>query len=270
MKNLNILFILVGIMLICCGCTNDEKFYKHLSKSIPYNEVWVSIEDWFFIPLNISLNQRQIIKLKNGDLLLKNQYNVRTYDSSYKHTYEYYLPEDYANDYGKLMLDFDKYPSKQTELIKNFCKKYFINCGSEPTLEHITDDMSYFYKVSPHKKYKMISKEDRNNDIQECKNIMNELRHLSIEQADFWQKHIYYQYKLISGIKAPSNTSFLGDKEYVYKLNQNTNSEWIVEYRTNYSICKAYTYPDGTGIYRYRPAILDPNKKWNIWLGYSL
>jgi len=271
MKLLKYSITLIGIILICSGCSNDKNYYKHLSHCKSYSNTEISI-DWIpllpIIPRDIFLSQKQIIKLKNNDCMLKDRHRSIVQNAS--DVIEYYLPENYAKDFGKLVLDFDKYPAERLKLKKDFCKKYSIYCDSYPTLDNIYSDMNSFYKVSATKKYKMISKEDRNNDIQECKNIMKKLRNLSIVQADFWQKHIYYQHELISGIKASSNTSSLGNKEYDYALNKNTDFEWIVEYRTNYSICKAYAYPDGTGTYQYRPAILDPNKKWNIWLGSKL
>lgn len=271
MKFLKYFITFIGIIIVCSGCSNDMNYYKHLSNCKPYNNTKISIS-WApllpIIPRNIYLSQKQIIKLKNSDCLLKEQYKLLGEDAPI--VFEYYLPENYAKDYGKLSLDFDKYPSERIKLKKDFCKKYLIYCNSDPTLDNIRRDMALFYKVSATKRYKMISEEERNNDIQECKDIMNKLRHLSMAHPDFWKKHIYYQHELISGVKTSSNTSSLGDKEYDYALNKNTDSEWIVEYRTNYSICKAYAYPDGTGMYQYRPVILEPNKKWNIWRGHRL
>ena len=108
--------------------------------------------------------------------------------------------------------------------------------------------MNNFYKVTFRKKYKNISKQDRNNDIEDCKRMSNALIELT-KDPKFAEQGLYTQHKQISEIIIDDNSNSLvfGEKEYSNNRNQTKTPEWVAQYRTNYSICKAYAYPGGKG-----------------------
>lgn len=270
MKNYKYFICLIGIGLTCSACDNEYLFNKKLSKCTSYKMSRKSVE-WapiFPIPTDILFDERQIKPLNNGDCLLK--YKSKSLKHKEASLAEYYLPEMYAKDLGKLKLDYDKYPNERISRKKAFCKKHHIYCDNLPNHDDIWNDMNEFYKVDVSKKYKNISKSDRNKDIEDCKKMSNALIELTKEQ-NFAELGLYTQHKLISQriIDDNSNSLVFGKKEYQNTLNQTKTPEWVAQYRTNYSICKAYAYPNGKGFYLYRAVILDPNDKWNGWLGYQ-
>ena len=99
--------------------------------------------------------------------------------------------------------------------------------------------MNNFYKVTFRKKYKNISKQDRNNDIEDCKRMSNALIELT-KDPKFAEQGLYTQHKQISEIIIDDNSNSLvfGEKEYSNNRNQTKTPEWVAQYRTNYSICK--------------------------------
>ncbi|MBP3924372.1 hypothetical protein J6E39_03935 [bacterium] len=214
------------------------------------------------------MSKRQIKPLPNGDCLLtfkSKSFNDNDYSSTL-----YYLPGLYAKDFGKLKLDYDKYPDERISRKKAFCKKHLIHCNNLPNHENISQDMGNFYELYSKKKYKNISQQDRNNDIADCKRMSDTLIKVT-NDPKFIKEKSYNQYKMISQaiIDDNSNSLVFGEKEYYKTSDQTKKPEWVAEYRTNYSICKAYAYPNGKGFYLYRPVILDPNDKWRGWRGYQ-
>lgn len=271
MKIVKYLFLLIGIGVTCSACDNEYSFNKRLSECKAYKDSNISI-DWApilpIIPMDLFVDEKQIKPLNNGDCLLIYKYKSFKHKSS--SLIEYYLPEMYAKDFGKLKLNYNKYPEEeQISKTKEFCKKYLINCGNKPTILDIKEDMDTFYRVDTKRKYKNIPKQDRNKDIAACKKMSDTLIELT-KEPEFLEARRYTRHELISQaiLDDNLNSSVFGKKEYRNTSNQTKEPEWVAQYRTNYSICKAYAYPDGKGFYLYRPVILDPDDKWVGWLGY--
>lgn len=271
MKIYKYLILLIGISVTCSACDNEYFFNKKLSECKAYKESRMSI-DWApilpIIPMDLYVDEKQIKPLNNGDCLLK--YESKSFNHNSSSLTEYYLPEMYAKDFGKLKLNYNKYSEEeQISKTKEFCRKYFIHCGNRPTLLDIKGDMDTFYSVDTKKKYKSISKQDRNKDIAACKRMSNALIELT-KEPEFLEAPSYTRHELISQVILDdnSNISVFGKKEYRDTSDQTKEPEWVAQYRTNYSICKAYAYPGGKGFYLYRPVILDPDYKWVGWLGY--